>query len=241
MRNDWCPEQAIRALARNHRTSGGKHTGLVQQTTCRRPCSEHRVSTSGRRLMETSSQHEHCLTHARSVSESMPHQSSVANPMPQCSMLARGCGSRCCVIYVVRSTSGRVRSCMGNIEQHGARGRTIAAPTFWHLIARVANFFPSTVLIDAVEHWARARLARPRMQGRAWTTLAKATGLGTRTRVGMRLQGIRVVRVKRTVKLMWAWVVRVRIVDGVCTRCLLVCFSWLASGECVTRLIRTNP
>ena len=43
----WCPEQAIRALDRNHRTPGGQQTDLAQPTTCRRPCSEHHVSTSG--------------------------------------------------------------------------------------------------------------------------------------------------------------------------------------------------
>ena len=168
------PEQAVRALNRHHCTSGGQHTDHVQQAKRRRPCSAHCVPTSGRRLMETRSQHEQRLTHALAVTVSTPHQGSAANPMPQYSMLARGCGSRCCVIYVVRSTSGRRRSCMGSIEQPGARWRTIAAPTFWHSIARVANFFPSTVLIDAVEHWAEARPARARRQGRGATTRARA-------------------------------------------------------------------
>ena len=125
--------------------------------------------------METRSQHEQCLTQALSVSDATPHQSSVANPMPQYSMLARGCGSRRCVGCVVRSTSGRVRSCTGNIEQPGARGRAIAARTCWHSIARVENFFPSTILVGAVEQCVGARPARARRQGRDATTRAKAT------------------------------------------------------------------
>ena len=158
------PEQAIRALDRSHCTSGGQHTDLAQHAKCRRPVSARCVPTSGRRLMETSSQHEQRLTHALAVSGSTPRQSSVANPMPQYSMVAHGCGSRCCVIYVVRSTSGRVRSCMGDIERPGARGPAIAAATCWHSIARVANFFPSSVLIDAVEHCVGARPAHARRQ-----------------------------------------------------------------------------
>ena len=54
--------------------------GPVQQTECRRPCSEHRFSTSGRRLVETSSQHAQRSTHALSVCDSTHHQSGTADP-----------------------------------------------------------------------------------------------------------------------------------------------------------------
>ena len=85
-------------------------------------------------------------------------------------MLPRGFWSRCCGISVVRLTSRQVRPRAGNIEQYGARGQAISTRTCVYGIARVANFFPSTVLTNAVEHLVGAAGTQPALRGQAVNT-----------------------------------------------------------------------
>ena len=82
-------------------------------------------------------------------------------------MLPQGVWSRCCGISVVRLTSRQVRPRAGNIEQYGARGQAISTRTCVYGIARVANFFPSTVLTNAVEHLVGAAGTQPALRGQA--------------------------------------------------------------------------
>ena len=82
-------------------------------------------------------------------------------------MLPQGFWSRCCGISVVRLTSRQVRPRAGNIEQYGARGQAISTRTCVYGIARVANFFPSTVLENAVEHLVGAAGTQPALRGQA--------------------------------------------------------------------------
>ena len=99
-----------------------------------------------RRLMGITSQHTDKLTDTNCNLWMHCKHSRSTIPMPHRSTLGCVCWSRCCVIFVVRLVWRRERPHTCNIERWGQGGVRTDARKWWCAAARVANYFPSTVL-----------------------------------------------------------------------------------------------